>query len=66
MLSKFELMKGGISAKYGGRTSSVLNMQLKEGDFYEWGGKGSVNNLAGKITLGGPLVKREVIYSYWW
>lgn len=55
LLSNFELVKGGIKPKYGGRTSAVLSMTMKEADFYEWDAKGAINNIAARVSAGGPI-----------
>jgi hypothetical protein len=53
------LYKGGIPASYGERVSSIMDVQLKEGNtenlkFY--GGIGLINS---RITLEGPFVKKK-------
>jgi len=51
------LIKGGMPANYGGRLSSVLDIQMKEGNnkFYEF--EGGVGLVSSKLTVQGPLVK---------
>lgn len=49
--------KGGIPAEYGGRTSSVLNIISREGDYRKWHGKAGVGLVSSDIVLGGPLKK---------
>lgn len=53
------LFKGGIPASYGERVSSIMDVQLKEGNsetikFY--GGIGLINS---RVTLEGPFVKKK-------
>ncbi len=53
------LFKGGVPASYGERVSSIMDVQLKEGDpekiqFY--GGIGLINS---RFTLDGPLAKKK-------
>jgi outer membrane cobalamin receptor len=38
-LSKVTMIKGGFPARYGGRTSSVLNMKMKEGNLKKYNGE---------------------------
>lgn len=54
-IKQADLYKGGFSAKYGGRTSSVLDMQMKEGSHEKFHGEGSIELLSSKITLEGPI-----------
>ena len=55
-----EFSKDAISAKYGGRASSVLNIGLKEGNQKYWEGNGSVGLTSSKITLNGPIIKEKM------
>ena len=56
-LKSVELTKGGFPARYGGRLSSVLEVNMKEGNMREFHGAGSIGLLTSKLTLEGPLVK---------
>ena len=49
------LIKGGFPARYGGRLSSVLEINMKEGNTKELKGAGSVSTIASKLTLEGPI-----------
>ncbi len=51
------LMKGSIPAEFGGRASSVLDIQMKEGNLKEFGATGNLGLIASNLTLEGPLVK---------
>ncbi|HMQ47908.1 MAG TPA: TonB-dependent receptor plug domain-containing protein [Saprospiraceae bacterium] len=51
------LTKGGFPARYGGRLSSILEINMKEGNLQEWHGEGSLGLISSKLTLEGPLVK---------
>ncbi len=51
------LTKGGFPARYGGRLSSVIEINMKEGDSKEWHGTASIGLIASKLTLEGPLIK---------
>lgn len=54
-LNSISLIKGSMPAKYGGRMSSVLDMQMKEGNSEKYTGAGSVSILSSKITAEGPI-----------
>jgi hypothetical protein len=49
--------KGGIPAEYGGRISSVLDIQSKEGDYQKWGGKAGIGMITGNLMINGPIIK---------
>ncbi len=50
-----KLIKGGFPARYGGRLSSVLEINMKEGNSKEFHGEGSIGIVASKLTLEGPI-----------
>lgn len=56
-VSSAVLHKGAFPARYGGRLSSVLDIRTKEGSRKEWGVKGDIGTLAGRLTVDGPIVK---------
>ena len=56
-LKSVELTKGGFPARYGGRLSSVLDMNMKEGNKQEWHGEGGIGLISSRMTVEGPLIK---------
>ena len=52
-----ELYKSSIPAKYGGRLSSVLEINSREGNKKEISGTAGVGLLTSRLTLEGPLIK---------
>ncbi|MES2780868.1 MAG: TonB-dependent receptor [Bacteroidota bacterium] len=61
-LRSAELVKGGFSSKYGGRLSSVLTMNLKDGSREKFGGEATIGVIASKILLEGPIIKHKSSY----
>ena len=53
-----KLYKGGIPSSFGGRLSSVLDIQQKEGNRKAFAGKASIGLISSKIALEGPLNKQ--------
>lgn len=53
------LIKGAMPAQYGGRLSSVLDIQMKEGNVNKWQGAGGIGLISSRLTLEGPLVKEK-------
>ena len=56
-LKSVELTKGGFSARYGGRLSSVIDMQMKEGNREKLHVEGGIGLISTRLTVEGPLQK---------
>lgn len=56
-LKSVELTKGGFPARFGGRLSSVIEMQMKDGSKEKLHGEGGIGLISSRLTLEGPLVK---------
>ena len=56
------LIKGGMPANYGGRLSSVVDVQIKEGNnkFYE--AEGGIGLISSRLTFQGPIVKDKASF----
>jgi hypothetical protein len=53
----FSLYKGHMPEKYGGRLSSVLDVELRSGSFDEFSLRGGLGLYSGRMMAEGPLVK---------
>lgn len=53
------LIKGGMPAQYGGRLSSVLDIQMKEGSNREYSVEGGIGVVASRLTVQGPVIKEK-------
>ncbi len=51
------LIKGGIPANYGGRLSSVLEVNMNEGNYKNIKVKGGIGAISSRLTVEGPLKK---------
>ncbi|MBK8955496.1 MAG: TonB-dependent receptor [Saprospiraceae bacterium] len=49
------LIKGTIPAQYGGRISSVIDVQMKEGNSEDFVAEGGIGLIASRLTVQGPL-----------
>jgi hypothetical protein len=56
------LYKGDIPAAYGGRLSSLLDVQMKDGNSKKTGFSGSIGTISSKLTVEGPLIKDRTTY----
>ena len=51
------LIKGGMPANFGGRMSSVLEVNMNEGNYKRFKAKGGIGAISSRLTLEGPIVK---------
>ena len=73
IVSSVELYKSSIPAEYGGRVSSVLRVESKDGDMQKWKGSAGIGILTSRLQLEGPLVRGKtsvnaggrITYSDW-
>ena len=56
------LTKGGFPARYGGRLSSVIEINMKEGNMQEYHGEGAIGNISSKLTFEGPIKKDKTSF----
>jgi len=56
-VKNIELIKGGMPANYGGRISSVLDINMKEGNDKGFHGQGGIGLISSRLTFEGPIVK---------
>jgi len=53
------LIKGGIPAYYGGRLSSVVDVQMKDGNDKKYEVKGGIGLISSRLTIEGPIQKEQ-------
>ncbi len=51
------VVKGGMPANYGGRISSVVDVQMKEGNMKRWNVEGGIGLISSRLTVQGPIKK---------
>ncbi len=56
-IKNVEIYKGGIPARFGGRLSSILDIQMKEGNNKKFAMSGGIGSISSRLTLEGPIVK---------
>jgi hypothetical protein len=57
VIKSVDLYKANIPARFGGRLASVLDVQLRDGNFDHFRVKAGIGPVTGKIMLEGPIVK---------
>ncbi len=58
-LKSIELIKGGFPARYGGRLSSVVDMNMKDGNREKICGEAGIGFISSKATIEGPIIKNK-------
>ena len=61
-VKKMSITKGGFPARFGGRLSSVVEVQMKDGNLRETHGTVNVSLLASKLMIEGPIVKDKASF----
>ena len=56
-LRSVELVKGGFPSRYGGRLSSVIDMNMKEGNNKKFAGEVGIGIISSRAVFEGPIVK---------
>lgn len=56
------LYKGGMPASYGGRLSSVVDIQMKEGNDKHYGVEGGIGLISSRFTVEGPIAKEKASF----
>ena len=62
-VKKVTLYKGSFPARYGGRTSSIIDVRTNDGNLQETHGTVGVGVLSDKLHLEGPIFKGKTAYS---
>lgn len=62
VVKDMELYKSSIPAKFGGRISSVLDINSREGSKEKFRGSASIGLLTSSLTLEGPLFNKKTSY----
>jgi len=61
-LKSVELTKGGFPARYGGRLSSVIDMQMKDGNKEKIKADVGIGLISSRLTIEGPLKKDKASF----
>ena len=61
-IKSVRLTKGGFPARFGGRLSSVLQIDMKEGNQKELKGDATLGLISSKFTLEGPIIKDKTSF----
>lgn len=62
VVDEVTLYKGDIPAGYGGRLSSLLNVQTKDGDMEKFNINGGVGLISSRLEVDGPMLKNKLSF----
>jgi hypothetical protein len=62
VLKNVELYKSGITADYGGRLSSVMDVRVREGNLKKFSGSGGISPVTGRLAIEGPILKEKASF----
>jgi hypothetical protein len=57
-----KLYKGGFPSRFGGRLSSVVDINMKDGNMKELKGSFSIGAISSKLMLEGPIIKDQTSF----
>ncbi|KKL12346.1 hypothetical protein LCGC14_2536680, partial [marine sediment metagenome] len=63
IIKSIDFYKGGFPARYGGRTSSVIDIRSKDGNLHQYKGEIGINLFLSKFFLEGPLIKNKASFA---
>lgn len=63
MIDNVTFYSGAFPARYGSRLSSVIDVGIKEGDFYDYHGTVSLGMLSSRVQAEGPLWKGHTSFN---
>ena len=64
VVENLDFYKSGFPARYGGRLSSVVDVETSEGDMQRYHGNFSLGMIDGRIHVEGPIVKDRTSFNF--
>lgn len=61
-VSEFKLYKSSIPARYGGRLSSIFEIQPWQGSMEKFGARGGISPITARVLAEGPILKDKLSY----
>ncbi|MBO4447482.1 MAG: TonB-dependent receptor plug domain-containing protein, partial [Bacteroidales bacterium] len=63
IVDNLDFYKSGFPARYGGRLSSVVDVETREGSFEKYHGSVSIGMIDGRLQFEGPIVKNKTSFN---
>ena len=61
-IKSVELVKGGFPARYGGRLSSVIDINMKDGNKESYHCEGGIGLISSNVMVEGPIIKKKASF----
>ena len=61
-IKSVELVKGGFPARYGGRLSSVIDINMKDGNKESYHCEGGIGLISSNVMVEGPIIKNKASF----
>ena len=61
-IKSVELIKGGFPARYGGRLSSVIDINMKDGNKEDYHVEGGIGLISSNVMVEGPVIKNKASF----
>ena len=61
-IKSVELIKGGFPARYGGRLSSVIDINMKDGNKEDYHVEGGIGLISSNVMVEGPIIKNKASF----
>lgn len=61
-IKQVQFYKGGFPARYGGRLSSIIDVQMKEGNNKQFKAEGGAGLISSRLTLEGPIINEKLSF----
>ena len=62
LIRKVDLYKANVPAQFGGRLVSVLDVEMRDGDYERFRFKAGIGPISSKIAMEGPIIKDKVTF----
>ncbi len=64
VINNVTLYKGVVPSQYGGRVSSVVDIEYKPSNYKNWGGNVGIGMASSKLGFSGPIIKDRLAVSF--
>lgn len=64
VVDNLDFYKSGFPARYGGRLSSVVDVETSEGDMQKYHGNVSIGLIDGRLQVEGPIIKGTTSFNF--
>ncbi len=62
IVKSIELYKGSMPARFGGKVASIMDVELKEGNFNKFKGRGGIGLISSRFTVEGPILDEKISF----